>query len=143
MDDFKESINVEEIMAEVRKEIKEKGYKNDDITFEEVKSSYFSEDVSLFQERARGIWDLQKYENVIASKKLTSTGLFAPLKTFTKRFIRKIISFYILPIVTDQNDFNRIATYLIGDIYHDIELLHLRIKLLEEENERLKSDKDN
>ena len=134
-----QNINVEEIMEEIRRDIKEKGYQNDDISFSDVPLSgkYLTMDNSNLA--AQKIMLLQARYNVFAYRPLASNRSFGALIVFIKKVIRKMIKFYIEPIVSDQNDVNGLVASGLKDLYLDMEAMERRIRQLEEECQRLKN----
>ena len=56
-----------------------------------------------------------------------------------KKIIRKLVSFYIEPMVGQQNEVNRLALSSVADIYFEIESMKKRVDFLEKENERLRA----
>ena len=128
-------IDVEEIMNEIRREIIEKGYKNEDIAFSDVPVP--TESIIYSNTLEGNIRLLQNMQNVFAYRILKSNSVFGSLKTLIKKVIRKLVKFYVEPIVSDQNKFNELAVHCIMRLYMDMELMQQRIKLLEEENKKL------
>lgn len=160
------NINIEDIMKEIRAEIKEKGYDSSMLSFDDVKcntslndgSGISSEDFSRDLQFVKLNCCVQPYKELEGPK---------PVVVFRK-ILRKLIKFYIEPVVNDQNAVNlryvRMIDYLNGLVKPDrdvpdmrelavqIEDLELKIKnvslysealekriaLLEKENEELK-----
>ena len=126
-------VNVEEIMAEIRHEIKEKGYKNDDITFYDI--LIFGSDGSAVKSHAliNNIRNLQGRQCVSAYRPIKSRRIIGPVIVFIKKIIRKLTSFYVEPIVGDQNEFNKLTTSCVVDLYMEVEAMRSKIRQLEEE----------
>lgn len=61
-------------------------------------------------------------------------------KVFLKKAVRKMIKFYIEPIVDEQNDFNASAEVTITSLRNTQKKLIKRIEKLESENNRLIKD---
>ena len=130
----KASINVEEIMAEIRRDILKKNYGNEDLAFSEVPVHGSSEFLSQSNTLAGNIRHLRNIQTVSVYRPLKSRRIIGPLIIFFKKVVRKLIRFYIEPIVADQNDVNNLSAACFEDLYFDMEILRRRIKLLEEEN---------
>ncbi len=100
------TINIEEIMHGIRQEIKEKGLSPDMLSFEDVPYQKPGDAVSgcsLDSEEVRNAMVyLNGHYNVQPYKPLGGNALFV----FIKKVIRKLVKFYIEPIVNDQNNFN-------------------------------------
>ena len=102
-------LNVEKIMEEIRKEIKEKGYTNDILSFSDVTSEnaevkaetfdYVRFNEELFNLNA--IWNVSPNQPIERKR-----GLKGICVTIFKKFIRKCIRFYLSPIVLQQDSFN-------------------------------------
>lgn len=107
------TVNVEEIMKQIRAEIAEKGLQDDAIEFEELmeidsmdESQDFSrkrlnENVTYLNEH----WEVAAYRQLYAS-----SGLKGKMFVFVKKVIRKLTKFYVEPIVYDQNQYNASVT---------------------------------
>lgn len=104
MSDEMNGINVEEIMSQIREEIKEAGYTNDILSFNDVDADdgifvFESFDEGKFAKEVMGMnhsWSIQTYRDL---------GSRGPVG-FIKKVIRKCIRFYVDPVVEDQNQFN-------------------------------------
>lgn len=161
------SINIEDIMNDIRAEIKAKGYDSSMLSFEDVKC-----DTSLN--------DREMIDNADFSKNLQYVNLNYSVQPYKQLFgrrpvvifrkiLRKLIKFYIEPIVDDQNElnvrfvrmFNSVEGHIkseqnvadINDLSKQVadmdlrlksasmytEALEKRIALLEKENEELKN----
>lgn len=99
-----ETINIEQIMEEIREEIKEKGYNKKDLSFD---------DKWVFNSNPSGnSGDLDELYSLLAEMEQTKainyygelTG--GPLKKIIKKVIRKMVAFVIVPIVLAQNSYN-------------------------------------
>ncbi|HQM00272.1 MAG TPA: hypothetical protein PLH98_06885 [Ruminococcus flavefaciens] len=140
------NINIEEIMADIKREIKEKGLTGDMLSFEDVpykKTPQAGGSVSEALDFLNSNYNVQPYKELKGN----------PLKVVFKKIIRKMMKFYIEPTVNDQNNVNSsIVTVLNGladnspekalNKAETIELaqkeLLIRIKKLEKENEELR-----
>lgn len=100
-----EVINVEEIMQEIRKDIKEKGYTADMLSFQDVEyvqDGMYEYDQTEFK---RIVSELENKKRVPWYWDLEQNGI---IRIF-KRFIRKSVTFLIAPITDKQNEFNCVA----------------------------------
>lgn len=140
------NINIEEIMADIKREIKEKGLTGDMLSFEDVpykKTPQAGGSVSEALDFLNSNYNVQPYKELKGN----------PLKVVFKKIIRKLMKFYIEPTVNDQNNVNSsIVTVLNGladnspekalNKAETIELaqkeLLIRIEKLEKENEELR-----
>ncbi len=98
------TIHIEEIMQNIRKEIKEKGLSSDMLSFEDV--PYQKPDAAVngagSEEVKNSLVYLNGHYNVQPYKPLGGNPLFVLIK----KVLRKLMKFYIEPIVNDQNNFN-------------------------------------
>ena len=137
-------INVEEIMEEIRKDILEKGYTNDMLSFEDIKVQECAIDSARFQmqEMARELsvvnsnYELHFYREY--------EGNF--IKNIIKKVIRKIIKPIIFPICEEQIRYNVAVTRVLNQMnlyIQDLEKgkkeLADELETLYVENERIKS----
>ncbi|MCL2425562.1 MAG: hypothetical protein FWD05_04400 [Oscillospiraceae bacterium] len=137
--EYVSKVDIEKIMEEIRREIAEKGCRNDEISFSDM--SIFGPSVSITHSNRldENVMHLQISHNVSAYRPLESNRTLGSLVVIVKKVIRKLTKFYIEPVVADQNEINRQIASCIKDMYIDIELLNQRVKHLEKENEQLKS----
>jgi len=133
------NINVEEIMNEIRRDIKEKGYTNDDVSFADVPLSEIYTPPAHSFLLVHNIKALQMSHNVYAYRPLKSNRVIGALIVFVKKVIRKMIKFYIEPIVSDQNGINRLVATCIQDYYLEMEAMNKRIQQLEETIKKLEN----
>lgn len=140
------NINIEEIMADIKREIKEKGLTGDMLSFEDVpykKTPQAGGSVREALDFLNSNYNVQPYKELKGN----------PLKVVFKKIIRKMMKFYIEPTVEDQNNVNSsIVTVLNGladnspekamNKAETLELaqkeLLMRIEKLEKENEELR-----
>ena len=80
---------------------------------------------------------LNTQQNVISHRPLVSHRKFGFFVVFVKKIIRKFTKFYVEPIVSSQNEINKLNISCLQDLYLDIELLRLKIEHLENENQQL------
>lgn len=140
------NINIEEIMADIKREIKEKGLSSDMLSFEDVpyrKTPQAGGSVSEALEYLNSGYNVQPYKELNGN----------PLKVFFKKVIRKLTKFYIEPAVADQNSINSNIVTVLNALAENspekaiakaetVELgqkeLLIRIEKLEKENEELR-----
>lgn len=98
------TVNIEEIMQGIRQEIKDKGLTSDMLSFEDV--PYRKPDAVVngagTEEVQESLIYLNAHYNVQPYKPLGGNALVV----FIKKVLRKLMKFYIEPIVNDQNQFN-------------------------------------
>lgn len=135
-------INVEEIMKEIRQNIRERGYDKEPLSFEEVQVSKpaIASDVGYSV-------DLFLYElgylnhNWSNSFQAPVTGR-NPLVVFIKRVVRKFTRFIIFPIVNFQNSYNGSNVRCLNQIKEymaEMDVYKQRIEQLEKEIEYIKN----
>lgn len=100
-----ENINVEEIMKEIRKEIQEKKYREEELKFADLEADEKLGEVSFFQ-----MDELQMQFDELASH--CNNPVYFPLpgnpvKVFVQRIIRRLLLFVIFPAFQFQNHFNK------------------------------------
>lgn len=94
-------IDVEEIMNQIRKEIKEKGYRLSDLSFDDIELSkdFHNEFEESYEENLKYInsyFAIQSYLPLEGN----------PLVVLVKKVIRKLTFFYVNPISEQQTNFN-------------------------------------
>lgn len=133
-----QTIDVEKIMEEIRREIAEKGYKEEDLHFE---------DISLSSEEPSSL----KYSREDAEKQLdylsfhSNNPVFFPLsgnpvKTFVQRVVRRIFLFVIYPAFQFQNKHNATVTRFLKqsmNYMNDNEMLKEQLQKQQEQIDRL------
>ena len=139
------SINIEEIMAEIKQKIKEQGLTADMLSFEDVpyKKNAQSGSASEALDYISTHYYIQPYKELQGN----------PVKVFIKKVIRKLTKFYVEPVVFEQNDFNANAVTVMkslaesgsADLGSRVETLELankelliRLDKLERENAELR-----
>ena len=104
-----QEINIEDIMKEIRSDIAAKGYTRDALSFDDVvldddcmKYDHFDK-IEFSQELyvLNHNWDVKAYRQFE-----NNGGIAGKFKNFFKKSIRKMVKFYVEPIVTDQNRYN-------------------------------------
>lgn len=107
------TVNVEEIMKQIRAEIAEKGLQDDAIEFETIMGIDSTDGSREFNCKRlnesviylNGNWEVSAYRQLYAV-----SGFKGKLFVFVKKVIRKLTKFYVEPIVADQNQFNASVT---------------------------------
>jgi hypothetical protein len=108
------NINIEEIMSQIKREIKEKNLTADMLSFEDVpyeKPTDMSSGSSL-EDCDSALTYLNTHYYIQPYKELQGN----PLKVFFKKVIRKLTKFYVEPVVFDQNDFNANTTKALNSL---------------------------
>lgn len=100
------NINIEEIMAQIKREIKEKNLSSDMLSFEDVP---YKKPVQISRSGNASLSDadetlafMNAHYYVQPYKPITGN----PIKVFIKKVIRKLTKFYVEPVVFEQNEFN-------------------------------------
>ena len=140
------SINIEEIMTEIKQKIKEQGLTADMLSFEDVpfKKTAQGGSASEALDYITSHYYIQPYKELKGN----------PVKVFIKKVIRKLVKFYVEPVVFEQNDFNANAVTVMkslsegqaADLSGKVETLELaqkelliRLDKLERENKELRA----
>ncbi|MBO7473318.1 MAG: hypothetical protein J6U00_04830 [Ruminococcus sp.] len=141
-----DNINIEQIMADIKREIKEKGLTSDMLSFEDIP----------YKKTAQGGSPAEAVDYVTSHYYVQPYQEFTgnPVKVFFKKALRKVMRFYVDPIVMEQNDFNANTAIAIKAISEDkskdmnsrVETLEIvnkelvkRLDKLEHENAELRS----
>ncbi|MBQ8824892.1 MAG: hypothetical protein IJZ64_06655 [Ruminococcus sp.] len=99
------SVNVEDIMSEIRSDIKKKGLNNAMLSFADVQSDANPENSAdaYDPDTLRGnVQYVSSQYQLNAYRPLSGN----PVKVFFQKVIRKLVKFYIEPIAQDQTYFN-------------------------------------
>ncbi|MCL2661783.1 MAG: hypothetical protein FWE83_00430 [Oscillospiraceae bacterium] len=134
-------IDAKSLIDGVKQDILDKGYTYDDITFSDVQEEMLFGTVKRSDKLLENIFILKEHEGVSAywDLRTTSKGILGLITLPVKRIIRKLVSFYVEPIVAQQNEVNRLVADSVADLYFDINRMRDRIEFLEKENESLSS----
>lgn len=100
-----QTVNTEEIMKQIRTEIKEKGLDSSVLSFEEIP---FTPEISRADSNFQPASLQQSAEYLNIRNQIEA---YKPLEgnfliVFIKKILRKLIKFYIMPIMTEQNALN-------------------------------------
>ena len=98
------TVNVNEIMKEIRNDIQEKGYTNDMLSFDDVIVDVGTGQVTKFDKvkfneeifNINHEWNVQAYRPLQGGK----------VSVFFKKVIRRLVYFFVEPIVLAQDGFN-------------------------------------
>ena len=138
-------INIEEIMEEIRANIKERGYDKEPLSFEEIEvskpviqgnSGYNAEELMSELGYLNRNWNNSIHAPINSRNSLA---------TFVKKVIRKCTRFIVFPIVNFQNAYNASNVRCINQIKEymaELEQYKTRVEKLEKEIQRLMGDED-
>ncbi len=140
-------INVDEIMEQIRAEIKSKGLDSSMLSFEDVPfdKETAASDVEFSPALLKQSMDYLGARNQLEPyKQLTGN----PVTVFIKKVIRKLLKFYIVPLVTEQNAVNyhtsnavrQLGSYVSGG--NGIDELTQRIEMLELRQDEYRRETD-
>jgi len=94
-------INTEKIMSEIRENISKRGYSDNVLDFEDVTLTR-----AVSQECKFDIEELERDTDLANSSYIVHYGNISGRGTIVKRLVRKAVNFLLLPIVTQQTQFN-------------------------------------
>jgi len=126
------NVDVNRLINDVKQDISDRGLVNNDIPFSDVQCSMMFGTIFHSNKLTETINNLNTREDVTA---------YWSVKSKVKRLARRIMSFYIEPIVAQQNEVNKLLIKSITDLCLDNYTMERKINLLEEENKMLKSNK--
>jgi len=137
MDNVATRVDTEKLISEVQLEIKEKGFKNENVKFSDIPIPVSESEQKRQKQFKQDMGSLGACHRVVSYRPLKSNRAIGFLVVTLKKTIRKLTKFYVEPIVADQNEFNRLATTCIHEMYRDFEEMQMKIKLLEDEIKRI------
>ena len=142
-------VNIESVMNEIRAEIREKGYTSDMLSFKEVVSvTPVATGTPSLEDLQGAIVYLNDSYYILESIPVTG-NIFV---RFIKKILRKLLRFYVKPIVMSQNDFNALCVRAFNDLNayvseasktnmseleNKLNILELKVKTVTKENELL------
>lgn len=136
-----DELNVEKIMEEIRSEIKEKGFTNDILSFNDI----ISDDMGINGEKFdrvhfnEELFNINMLWNVNPNREIEKKpGLKGKCVTLFKKFIRKCIRFYLSAIVMEQDTFNATSVRL----FNMLNLYMEENSKLSDEVSRLKEEQE-
>ena len=128
-------VEIEKIAVEVELEAKKRGYPEDIPEFESQyifnTDFYVHYDSQILEENVK---DLSEYEMISEYPTYFGRGL----KAIFKRLVKKLVRFYVLPVVEMQNLFNHSAKEVGTQLYADSLVKEKQIEELKKEIEELK-----
>lgn len=95
-----DTINVQNIMEEIRKDIIKKGYKNEELEFADRETVIKAGGSFTYEGLNRVVGEANNHYSVQWYQQLSGRGIIL------KKIIRKLSSFLVGPIVESQNGFN-------------------------------------
>lgn len=125
-----QEIDIKSIINEIKLEIKNKGYSNEMLSFNDNFDEMLLKNVPVVDDT----FDEYKFHNkeyLIEYHRPLQGNIFT---VFIKKIIRKLIKFYIVPIVIDQNNFNHIVTRALERNYE----LEIKVNKLNRKIKKLK-----
>ncbi len=121
-------INVEEIMEQIREEIREKGYREEDLSFNDVPLQKMGSEMMQFDEKTM----LSYLSN---AKQTYRVDFYKPieggLKGFMKKLVRKLAKPILLHLCQEQEEFNSSSIKAMEQLYAYNKVLEDRIDHLE------------
>ena len=129
-------INVEEIMAEIRQEIKEKGYTPDILSFRDENASFVTVHEFSSKDFMNTVGHLEMTKYVPWKQDNIGSGA----KGMVKKAVRKVIGPIIAPVSDKQNVYNNQVTDAFGQLLGFIEMQSKAIEELERKVEALQED---
>ena len=123
-----QEINTEKIMEEIRKEIKEKGFKDSDLSFNDIPISSGNDLSVTYSEK-----ELQNHMH--AANLSCRVDYYKPIdggiKGAFKKLVRKLIKPIVLHLCEEQEHYNSETIQTINQLYEYTKLLEERITKLE------------
>lgn len=136
-------INIEEIMEEIRQNIKDRGYDKEPLSFEDVQVSSPAIAAGDGYNASRLMYELDYMNhNWNNNFQVPVTGRNF-LVVFVKKAIRKFTRFIVFPIVNFQNSYNGSNVRCLNQIKEymaEIDVYKQRIEQLEKEIEHIKNN---
>lgn len=129
------TVNVNEIMKEIRNDIQEKGYTNDMLSFDDVIVDVGTGHVTKFDKvkfneeifNINHEWNVQAYRPLQGGK----------VSVFFKKVIRRLVYFFVEPIVLAQDGFNASLVRMMNQMNCYIDEQNEQIKELKEKIDEL------
>ncbi|WP_456110031.1 hypothetical protein [Roseburia hominis] len=115
-----EQINIEEIMQEIQTQIQKRGYVRSKLKFEDVQVETGTGEV---HEQIDDYFELDQFgltvDHMKHTRKVRCWRMLdgSRLSVFFKKMIRKMIKFYVEPIIDEQNQFNFYTTSAMAQLY--------------------------
>ena len=142
MEKTKERINIESIMEEIREEIKEKGYTNDLLSFDDCQVSLEGSSLNNFEKRAfyEEIVSINHSWNIAPDHAISFSGnIIRRIFVIIKKIVRRLIKFHVDPIVNDQSAFNSNLVKTMNMINAYIDEKEIEIERLNRRQEQMQN----
>lgn len=133
-----EEINIQDIMKQIRKEIKEQNLSDDLIDFETVEYKQISEYEKEIANFSHDINILNVIYAIPWKRPIKEKGF----KGLVKKVVTYLASFLVGPISDDQNSFNGTVTRTFNELTNYLEYQNMQIEMLKKELEALKAKTD-
>lgn len=135
-------VNVENIMQEIREQIKADGHDDSKLSFEDISpnSSKLGTEITSYNEEAmvKACADMNIHYEVSVWHPLNSTKtVIGPCVTFGKKVMRKLTRFFVQAIVEDQNCFNMHITRSMNQVRNYLVQKELLIKEFDKQIDEL------
>lgn len=152
------SINIEEMMNDIRTEIKEKGYSADMLSFDDVVASINRNADTVYVNNCDSKFSVNDYNSVVSYLNAAQAVPVSmplpgnPIIVFIKKIIRRLTRVTIRPITEHQTEYNAytarafemIGTYVeenlktaSGQLLEKIDMLELKLQTATKEIDRL------
>lgn len=105
--DAMNNIDIEQLMAQIRRDISAKGYKPEQLSFKDPEA--VAEEKMKEQKRKREHANLEREMQYLSSHyEVQPYSIITgnKIKVFIKRVIRKSVAFFFLPVIKQQNEVN-------------------------------------
>ncbi len=112
------TIDVKKIMSDIRMDIQKRGIEEDDILFEDIISDmnpFENTGLDVCIEEVNNSWSVSAYREI-----KSRGGILGKIIIFFKKAIRKIIKFYVEPIVEDQVVYNTNVVRVLNSVQENI-----------------------
>ena len=109
-----EKIDVEAIMEEIRGKIKERGYTDEMLHFQDVT---VEGEASMDVFKPKVLKKVVEQANARAHIDYLELPLGSGIKKFVKKCVRKMISFLLVPMVGEINQYNSTVTQSLNQLY--------------------------
>ena len=134
-------INIEEIMQEIRQNIKDRGYEEETLSFEDVKLSQSAIQASAGFSADDLMHEINYLNGNWCNNYAVPTAGRNPIMVIIKKVVQKLTNFIVFPIVNFQNAYNASNVRCVNQMREyiaEMEGYKARIEQLEKEVEYLK-----
>lgn len=135
-------INIEQIMEEIRKNIKDRGYDKEPLDFEEIELSKPVLQSNTVYDPDEFLHELEYLNHNWNNSWQVPVNGANPVSVFLKKVIRKCTRFLLFPIVNFQNAYNASSIRCLNQIREymaQTEIYKEKIEKLEKELQELKN----